>query len=274
MPGTRYSAIAKAHWAWLGPAFKGLSDDLEEVESAVAAGGGGGTTTITTDYHVYDGFTGTWETGTDTVGYVIGTRFTVAQAGNITALRYYLSNRAYDGQTIQLGLFPDAGGAAVATKSLLITASTPIGWVDAPLDTPVAVTAGQVFKAATTAPVVGGSSMYATCGAEWTVFSNTGPGVTASQTGGNGWFNYGTSTLAAPGTASSGSHAYGVDVTLQVTSEAAGARRVVSTYYTDTTAATAPRPTSDTDVTVLWFNTTGTALPANAAAGVDKAFTV
>lgn len=42
MAGSRFNAIAKAHWAWLGPAFKGLSDDLEEVESAVAAGAGSG----------------------------------------------------------------------------------------------------------------------------------------------------------------------------------------------------------------------------------------
>ena len=40
MAGSRFVAIAKANWAWLGPAFKGLSDDLEAVESAVASGGG------------------------------------------------------------------------------------------------------------------------------------------------------------------------------------------------------------------------------------------
>ena len=41
MAGSRFNAIAKANWAWLGPAFKGLSDDLEAVEAGGAGSGGG-----------------------------------------------------------------------------------------------------------------------------------------------------------------------------------------------------------------------------------------
>lgn len=43
MPGARYNAIPREYWSALGPAFKGLSDDL----AAVEAGGGGGGTPLT-----------------------------------------------------------------------------------------------------------------------------------------------------------------------------------------------------------------------------------
>ena len=52
MAGSRYNLIQKAFWQCLGPALKGLDDDLEAVETAVAAGGGEPTVTdLTTVYN-------------------------------------------------------------------------------------------------------------------------------------------------------------------------------------------------------------------------------
>ena len=53
MAGSRFNAIPKANWAWLGPAFKGLSDDLDALETSVAAGGAGGEPTVTDLSAVY-----------------------------------------------------------------------------------------------------------------------------------------------------------------------------------------------------------------------------
>lgn len=54
MAGSRFNAIAKANWAWLGPAFKGLSDDLDALETSVAAGGAGGEPTVADLTDVYN----------------------------------------------------------------------------------------------------------------------------------------------------------------------------------------------------------------------------
>lgn len=42
MPGARYNAIPREYWSALGPAFKGLSDDLAAVETNGGGGGGSG----------------------------------------------------------------------------------------------------------------------------------------------------------------------------------------------------------------------------------------
>lgn len=57
MAGSRFNAIAKANWAWLGPAFKGLSDDLEAVE---AGGGGSGGMTAGTVVSAVPNSAGVW----------------------------------------------------------------------------------------------------------------------------------------------------------------------------------------------------------------------
>ena len=257
----------------LTAAFQAVGADVKALHAKFAPYTGAGSST-TTNYSVYDGFTAPWAASIEPAPYVLGTRFTVAQAGQITKLRYYLATRAYDGTTIQLGLFTDAG-ESVATTSLSITSAMAIGWVDVTLAAPVNASAGDVYKVACTAPLVGGSSQVGQADAGWTAFSNTGPGLTASLTGGNGWFNYNSSTLAAPNTASNWDHAFGVDVVLAVTGGGSGAtsQQVVATYYSDATAGTAGRPTTDNKITVLWINTTGTVMPTNALAGVDKVLT-
>ena len=255
-----------ADWSAMGNA---LVDNVTQLVADVKALHGAGPST-TTNYSVYDGFTAPWAAATEPEPYVLGTRFTVAQAGQITKLRYYLVTRAYDGTTIELGLFTDAG-ESVATTSLSITSAMAIGWVDVTLAAPVNVSAGAVYKVVCTAPLVGGFSQVGQADAGWTAFSNTGPGLTASQAGGNGWYNYDSSTLAAPNTVSNWDNAFGVDVVLAVTG--GGSQQVVATYYSDATAGTAGRPTTDNKITVLWINTTGTVMPTNALAGVDKVLT-
>lgn len=42
MAGSRFNAISRENWQWLGPAFKGLSDDVDALE----AGGGSGTISL------------------------------------------------------------------------------------------------------------------------------------------------------------------------------------------------------------------------------------
>ena len=53
MAGSRYNLIPKGYWDYLGPAYRGLDADVEELEVAVAAGGGGepAVTDLTTVYN-------------------------------------------------------------------------------------------------------------------------------------------------------------------------------------------------------------------------------
>lgn len=53
MPGARYNAIPREYWSALGPAFKGLSDDLAAVETN-GGGGGGGNGVLTSGPYVLD----------------------------------------------------------------------------------------------------------------------------------------------------------------------------------------------------------------------------
>ena len=54
MAGSRFNAISRANWAWLGPAFKGLSDDLEAVESGAAGAAAGQPWVASTAYAAGD----------------------------------------------------------------------------------------------------------------------------------------------------------------------------------------------------------------------------
>ena len=53
MAGSRFNLIPRAHWIYLGPAYKGLSDDLDALETSVAEGGAGGEPTVTDLSAVY-----------------------------------------------------------------------------------------------------------------------------------------------------------------------------------------------------------------------------
>ena len=53
MAGSRFTAISRENWQWLGPAFKGLSDDVDALETSVAEGGAGGEPPVTDLSAVY-----------------------------------------------------------------------------------------------------------------------------------------------------------------------------------------------------------------------------
>lgn len=291
MAGSRYNLVPKGYWDYLGPAYRGLDADVEELEVAVAAGGssgpigpasmqtslglstGSGTTTVTT--RALSGAAVSWEDGSDTVPFVLGTRFTANADGTIPSLRFYLTTRQYDGETVTVGLYSD-DGAQLGTGTEAITSATSIGWVDVPLTSTVTVTEGTVLRAAMHCPLGNDNlSHYAQTYAGWSSYSSTGI-VLASSTGGNGWYAYNAATIRNPDTASGDANAYGIDVNYvtQQASTNTGARLPVVAYYDDSNAATVARPTSDPLAAVLWFNSTGTVYPANALPVVDKVWTL
>ena len=288
MAGSRFNAIAKANWAWLGPAFKGLSDDLEAVEAGGGGSGGAVTTsnlqaglglssgsTTSATKSLLTGKTGaTWVEATDTSsGYTIGNRFTAAQAATLTHFRYRPVSHAYDGTALTFGLYSDAG-TLLTQQSWTPTAATPLDWTNIALTTPYQMTAGSTYRVAVFVPLKGGTTYMSKIDVGWSGYSVSGV-LTASETGGNGWLQWG-SALTFPASASAGLHAWGVDVvaSYQTADSSTGVRLPVVAYYSDANAATVARPTSDPLTAVLWFNNTGTATPTAALANIDKVFTL
>lgn len=241
---------------------------------AGALGLSAGSTTATTK-SLFTGKTGaTWVEVTDTSsGYTLGNRFTAAQASSLTHYRYRPVSHFYDNTPLTLGLYSDEG-TLLTSQTWTPTAGTPLDWVSIPLDTPYALAAGSTYRVAVFLPLKGGTCTMNKIDVGWSGYTVSGA-LAASETGGNGWLQWG-SSLTFPASASAGFHAWGVDVvaSYQTADPSTGVRIPVIAYYSDATAATATRPTSDPLAAVLWFNNTGTVPPANAVANVDKVFTL
>ena len=54
MAGKRYGYIPESYWAYLGPGFKGLNEDMTDLEAALAASSGSGGSIITTGPYTLD----------------------------------------------------------------------------------------------------------------------------------------------------------------------------------------------------------------------------
>lgn len=245
-----------------------------DVQAALGLSAGSGTVNVTT--RALTGVTGPWEDATDTVPYVFGTRFTANADGTVSSLRIYLTTRQYDGRTLTVGLYSDAG-ALLRQGTKTVSAGDAIGWVDVPLASSVAATKGTAYKAVMHCPLANDNSAhFAKIYAGWANHAPNGV-VIASSVGGNGWSSYNATSIRNADTADTANqNMFGIDVNLVTAQPSAnsGARLPVVAYYDDSNYATAARPTSDPLVAVLWFNSTGVRYPTNALSAVDKVWTL